>query len=571
VFNGAKKNATAPQVFLVLCAYIVITTVYTLLLYNNPDIPLAWLIRMGLGIAITASYVIVERSKLNKAATAFLSPTIIAGLMIFGAVFFGGDSLLFMYICGIAQISLTYFNKKGLAAHLIVVNSAFAVILFGFNVDLLGVADFNNVFNYIFFIASAGLNILTYMFCLYCIKTLKALTEAKSEADLAAQAKGRFLAKMSHEIRTPLNAVIGLTETELRKGAEGRETFQKIHASGNLLLGIINDILDMSKIESGKYELVPAEYDFAEMIYDTVALNKAHIGGKPVKFLVSVEANIPSRLFGDNLRIKQLLGNLLSNAFKYTNEGSVTLRASWRAEREDEGKLVFEIADTGIGIKKEDIKDLFAEYSQVDKNNHRYTEGTGLGLSICCGLAELMKGKISVRSEYGQGSVFTAEITQKAVDSTPVGETAAELNDFRYVPAYELHEIDYASMTHANVLVVDDIEINLEVISCCLEPYGINVECVTSGTTAVERVKNGMSKYDLILMDHMMPGMDGIETLRAIRALGTEYALSVPIVALTANALAGVDKMFGENGFQGFLAKPVEAQKLDAVLRQWLN
>jgi len=378
---------------------------------------------------------------------------------------------------------------------------------------------------------------------------------------------------MSHEIRTPLNAIIGLTETQLRKDIpdDERSAISMIQAAGNLLLGIINDILDLSKIESGKFGLVTEEYIVADVMYDVVNLNMVRIGSKPLNFALRVAPGVPCRLVGDSLRIKQLLNNLLSNAFKYTNAGVVTIGLTW-AEDNGKARLSFTVADTGIGITPEDLDMLFSEYSQVNRQANKAIEGTGLGLSISKWLTELMGGRISATSEYGKGSVFTAEILQEIADSTPIGEQkAAALADFSYLPEQKTASLECRPIPDGKVMIVDDVEINLLVAAALMEPYEMVVDCVDSGYSAVEKVKAGEPVYDVIFMDHMMPGLDGIETVAAIRAIGTEYAGKVPIIALSANAIAGSDKMFMENGFQGFLAKPIEPQKLDDVLDRWVR
>jgi len=575
VFGNSSKNISAPYIFLILLAHGIIVPVYTFLTGYGWQ---GMLIRLGLSVVNLAVFALCERSRLSATATAFLSPTIIFVLLIGAALYFGGDSLLFIYMCCVAQISMTYFNKKGLMAHIVTVTLISAVTItirrfaFSDGINLLGKTEhFSLSYHYISLVGAFALCLITYTFCSFCIKTLNALTEAKNEAMVAAKAKSSFLAKMSHEIRTPLNAVIGLTDNELRKESlVNHDVLKKINTSGSLLLGIINDILDLSKIESGKFDLAPSEYIFADLIYDTATLNIGRAGGRPIKFKLDINGNIPRRLIGDNLRLKQLLNNLLSNAFKYTREGTVTLRASWAPEG-DGAKIIFEVADTGIGIKEEDLKKLFAEYSQVDLKNNRGTEGTGLGLSICKGLAENMGGKVYAKSEYGKGSVFIAEIYQGIADNTPIGKRAADsLAAFTYRPEDKTDGVEYVSLPDARVLVVDDMEINLEVASYCLEPYEMHVDCVTSGFTAVDYIKKGKI-YNIIFMDHMMPGMDGIETAKAIRALKVKGADTVPIVALTANAVTGSDKMFAENGFQDFLSKPIEPDKLDAVIKKWIK
>jgi len=568
VFSGVTKNKAAAHIFVILCAYLLINSTYTLIFYDV----VGMLFRTLLSLIIIMIFVTAERSPLSDTATAFLSPTLMSAVIIYGAFYFNGDSLFFSYTSCIALISMTYFSSRGLAAHIITVAAIISLLLFAFGVNLMGPA-FTTVYNVISFMACLGMNALAYSFCVFCANMLNALTDAKNEATLASQAKGTFLATMSHEIRTPLNAIIGLTEAELRRDLpqEDLDNLKKIHASGNLLIGIINDILDISKIESGKFELVLEEYTLADMIYDTATLNSVRIGSKPVEFIVSVDDSIPSGLRGDELRIKQLLSNMLSNAFKYTQKGSVELRVSWHPDAGG-ARLIMAVIDSGMGILPDDLEKLFTEYSQVNKQANRGIEGTGLGLSICKGLTEMMDGKITAESEYGKGSIFTAEIVQEITDATPVGaDVAAALHDFTYLPQHTAFSVHYVAMPHAKVLVVDDVELNLDVAVACLSPYEMQVDCVDSGYAAVDRIKEGEPQYDLILMDHMMPGMDGIETARVIREIATDYAVSIPIIALTANALAGNDRMFAENGFQGFLGKPIEPVKLDAVLHKWVQ
>jgi len=414
------------------------------------------------------------------------------------------------------------------------------------------------------------------------------LREQTRIAVQASRAKSAFLATMSHEIRTPLNAVIGLSELELQGDLpeSSKNNIQQIFFSGSSLLAIINDILDISKIEAGGLELIPVEYKTADLINDTANLNRIRIGSKPISFVLEIEADFPRKLTGDDLRIKQVLNNLLSNAIKYTEEGTVHLSAAWETTgQQGELLLRFSVKDTGQGIRKEDFHKLFSSYNQLESMTNRKVEGTGLGLAITKNLVEMMGGSITVESEYGKGSVFTVEIIQRLADSAGgdfehIGKSIAEdLRNFRYLPCREEEPSVRSEVPYGKVLVVDDIQVNLLVASGMLELYGLQVDTAESGQQAIDLVKAEHSisgrSYDIIFMDHMMPEMDGIEAVAAIRAWEKELhgngKSPVPIVALTANVILGMKEMFIEKGFNDFLAKPVNIAKLDEVLVRWLN
>jgi signal transduction histidine kinase/CheY-like chemotaxis protein len=393
----------------------------------------------------------------------------------------------------------------------------------------------------------------------------------------ASRAKSEFLAAMSHEIRTPLNAVIGLSEIELRGelSPKSKNNIEQIYQSGSALLGIVNDILDISKIEAGGMELIPVDYEAAPFINDTVHLNMVRIGSKPVVFVLEIGGDFPRKLRGDELRVRQILNNLLSNAFKYTPEGRVTLSALWE-DRGDTALLRFSVRDTGIGIRPEDLGKLFSDYAQLDTRANRKIEGTGLGLAISRRLVEMMGGRIAVESEYGKGSVFTAELVQGIVEREPIGEeTARSLRTFRYVSAGKERNLARSWMPYGKVLVVDDLPVNLQVARGLLEPYGLRVDTALSGREAVELVKQERPPYDLVFMDHMMPEMDGIEAAAHIRAWeeqrGESSETGVPLIALTANALAGNMEMFLSKGFNGFISKPIDLAQLDEILNRWVR
>jgi signal transduction histidine kinase/HPt (histidine-containing phosphotransfer) domain-containing protein len=405
------------------------------------------------------------------------------------------------------------------------------------------------------------------------VKLQEELETAVKTAEAANSTKSAFLARMSHEIRTPLNAVVGISEIQLQNEAlpkEIKEAFTRIYNSGDLLLGIINDILDLSKIEAGRLELTPARYDVASLVNDTVFLNMIKYENKPIDFVLDVDEHVPSALFGDELRIKQILNNLLSNAFKYTNSGEVKLSVASESSADDV-TLVFHVRDTGQGMTPEQLEKLGDEYSRFNQEANRTTEGTGLGMSITQNLVHMMEGEIKAESEPGKGSLFTVRLRQGNVGAPPLGrEVTEKLREFRsnYEAKAKKTNIVREAIPNGKVLIVDDMDMNLYVAKGMLSPYGLQIDTALSGPEAIEKVKR--SEYDLVFMDHMMPKMDGMEATQEIRKLGGVYE-KLPIVALTANAVAGMKEMFLSSGFNGFISKPIVMRELDNVIREWLS
>jgi signal transduction histidine kinase/CheY-like chemotaxis protein len=402
------------------------------------------------------------------------------------------------------------------------------------------------------------------------------LSAAKEKAEQSNRFKSQFLSRMSHEVRTPMNAILGITEIQMQDETlshDMQEVFGKIYNSGYLLLGIINDILDLSKIEAGRLELLPVNYDVPSLINDTVYLNIMRFDSKPFAFELEVDENIPLTLFGDELRIKQILNNLLSNAFKYTNEGKVSLSISVDNTPQNEaGKLtlVFSVSDTGQGMTREQVDKLFDEFTRFNPEANRTVEGAGLGMNITRHLINLMNGEIFIESEPGVGSTFTVRLPQGIVDSGVLGKSMVDnLKQFRLGRMSQMKkapQIIREYMPYGKVLVVDDVETNLYVAKGLMSPYGLLIETAGSGYDAVEKIKKGMV-YDIIFMDHFMPKMDGVETTKIIRGMGYKQT----IVALTANAIAGQAEMFMANGFDGFISKPIDIRQLNVLLNKFVR
>jgi len=406
------------------------------------------------------------------------------------------------------------------------------------------------------------------------LREQKAMMAEMRKAEIAeesSKAKSDFLAKMSHEIRTPMNAILGITEIQLQDDTlaqSAKEALERIYNSADLLLGIINDILDLSKIEARKLEIIKMQYDIASLIHDTVQLNIMRYESKPIEFKLEIDEKIPVMYIGDELRIKQILNNLLSNAFKYTQEGMITLSVSCEPLEAEEANLmvIFKISDTGQGMTAEQVQKLGSEYSRFNMEANRKTEGAGLGMNITRNLLRMMNGSINIDSTPGMGSVFTVRLPQKCSDPDPIGKEMAEnLMQLNIASALKIKtvQLNREYMPYGRVLIVDDVETNLYVAKGLLAPYGLSLDTAMSGFDAVDKIREG-AVYDVIFMDHMMPRMDGIEATKLIRSL--DY--TKPIVALTANALTGQAEMFLQSGFDDFISKPIDIRQLNHSLNK---
>lgn len=391
--------------------------------------------------------------------------------------------------------------------------------------------------------------------------------QQKREVEQMARSKDTFFANMSHEIRTPINTIIGLNEMILREDIsdEIAENAINIQNASKMLLTTINDILDLSKLESGKMDIVPTQYEISSMFSDLVNLVWIRAHQKDLEFKVDIDPEIPSMLYGDEVRIKQVVTNLLTNAVKYTETGSVTLTAKCERIAADQILLRISVQDTGMGIRKESLDDLFNSFKRVDETENRNIEGTGLGLSISKQLMDMMGGKLTVDSVYHQGSTFTIELKQRIVNVRPIGS-------INFAAQKQLSQRTRYQQTFiapdARILVVDDNAMNLMVAVKLLRDTKVQVDTAESGKDALK--KTAEVAYHLILMDHMMPEMDGAATLRAVRTQTKGFCQKTPVIALTANVMSDAEQVYRNMGFDGYLAKPISTPLLEASLLQYL-
>lgn len=406
-----------------------------------------------------------------------------------------------------------------------------------------------------------------FMLIMACVQTVIDIIHAekeKQQALYASEAKAKFLASMSHEIRTPINAVLGIDELIAKESTEEniQEYAEDIRTAGRNLLAIINDILDFSKIESGKMNIIPMEYDLASVINDSYNIMKVKADEKGLIFKTVCDEKLPSRLYGDEVRIRQIVINLLSNAIKYTHEGTVTLSVHGHPDESGHFQLEISVKDTGIGIKEESMPLLFDSFSRVDESTTHKIEGTGLGLSIVHNLTELMHGKIQVDSQYGKGSVFTISLPQGIISDKPIGNLSNV-----YVNRHSSNDTACDLLApDAKILVVDDVPVNIKVFCGLLKDTLIHIDTAASGHECLRKIRS--NSYDIIFLDHMMPDLDGVETLNQINKLAINK--KTPVIMLTANAVLGAKEEYLQTGFDDYLSKPIQRDRLLNLVKQYL-
>lgn len=405
--------------------------------------------------------------------------------------------------------------------------------------------------------------------------TKKVAEKAKEEAERAKEiaqqanrAKSDFLANMSHEIRTPINAVLGMDEMILRESTNPQilEYASDIKQAGSMLLSLINDILDFSKIESGKMDIIPVDYDLGILLGDTIDMIRSRAEEKKLQLELKIESTTPVHLHGDEVRLRQIITNILTNAVKYTPEGKVTLTVSGKKVSDEAVQLYISVKDTGIGIKEEDMGRLFDSFQRVDESRNRNIEGTGLGLSITMRLLNLMGSGLEVKSTYGEGSDFYFYLEQKQLDDEVIGDDVLKYYENEKGKNSISTEQFYAP--DAKILVVDDNEMNIKVFLGLLKNHGMQIDTAMSGKECLALIEK--NAYHIIFMDHQMPEMDGVETLKRIRELQNNPSKDAVIIILTANAVSGAREMFLQEGFRDFLSKPIIAVQLEKMIQKYL-
>ena len=510
--------------------------------------------------------------KNNKTCKHYFIFTIIYSIFYFFFKFDYPNSMSsFSYIPGLASVYImVYCGISVLAILLVLIFQArntearkkIAIILMILEISIIFTIQL--YFDNIIFM---GLGEAIQMYFLYFnienpdLSMIRELETVKTSIENSNRAKSDFLSNMSHEIRTPMNAIVGFSSTLINNPdfdeEAARNDIKNISSAGKNLLDIINNILDISKIESGKETLNMKEYSISNIVTELSNIINARIETRPIKLIIDVDKEIPSKLYGDSTKVFQILLNILTNSVKYTEVGKIKLSIN-KEEYKDSVLLKFKISDTGYGIKKEDYNKLFEKFSRLDTATTNEIEGTGLGLVITKKYVDLMNGKIWFESEYGVGTNFYVELSQKVIDATPIGDI--------FDSTKNNNDIQYFDCSNYHILIVDDNKLNLKVAKKLLSAYNFNIELASSGSECIYNVKEG-KHYDMIFLDHMMPEMDGIEVLHILKKL-EDYEIP-PLVALTANAISGMREMYLDEGFDEYLSKPINTGDLNRLIKKY--
>lgn len=585
-YSAKRRNTTIHKIFTSLIGISTLNVIFDFIyayLVINYDMPLDWvdkiyIISLGAVAALICTYLMLMVKEnggkliIGRVLAGYI-PLAVCSLLILilpmqhvhvdGWYMATGTSLYVLYFeisfYILTIIALLVMNRKTLSQKnkvVVIFSSAFMIGAFACQV-------FNN------FTSLTSVGVTLVCICMYMsvenpdMLIIERLTYEKERADSANDSKSAFIANVSHEIRTPINAILGMNEMIIRENTEAviGQYADDISTAARTLYGIINDVLDMSKMDSGRMDMVPVKYELNQLIYDAISLNQSRIDDKQLDFYVDIDPTIPKGYYGDDVRIKQVLSNLLSNAIKYTHEGFVRLMVNGEY-RGDYMDLRFQIKDTGIGIKSEDLEKLFIAFERIEESRNRNIEGTGLGITICSNLLKMMGSRLKVSSVYGEGSIFSFVLTQRIVNPEPIGDFSNFSNKLKS------HEGVRFKAPSVKILVVDDNTLNRRVFISLLSNTEMRIDEAESGEACLELTQK--DQYDIIFLDHQMPGMDGIETLNYLKNDKDNLNRKTPIVMLTADASSGMQEKYRNAGFDAYLSKPIFLNELEKLIRAYL-